>query len=181
MSIELLSKKEIDKLITVCVDNVNDFYALSSKEIWELKQNIKNLESPIEQMMYVFLETGLQNKTIQTQTIFKHYSGDHYRVDFQIFASVRSIFLKPPIIVECDGKNYHENKPYQIRKDRKRDRFLMSDFGCKVFRFSGDEIYAVYEKLLFGKEDISIFDFLEELDTEIKNILKNAIKPECVL
>lgn len=44
------------------------------------------------------------------------------------------------IIVECDGKEWHDGTADQAQRDRARDRYLQAS-GYIVLRFSGSEIY----------------------------------------
>jgi hypothetical protein len=70
------------------------------------------------------------------------------RVDFAVF--VRALgggwF---PIIVECDGHDFHERTKEQAANDRLRDRTLMGD-GWMVVRVTGAEIMADPERAAVG-------------------------------
>lgn len=44
------------------------------------------------------------------------------------------------LVVECDGHKFHEKTPEQAKKDKSRDRDLLSR-GYPVIRFTGSEIY----------------------------------------
>lgn len=59
------------------------------------------------------------------------------RYDFALFYPNLSL----PIIIECDGHDFHERTKEQAKKDRSRDRRLQSK-GYKVMRFTGSEIWA---------------------------------------
>ena len=83
--------------------------------------------------------------------------GDH-RVDFALeltftdsFHQMAAMFgtEKPKylsgqvgvkLVVECDGHEFHEKTPEQAKKDKSRDRDLLSR-GYPVMRFTGSEIY----------------------------------------
>ncbi len=61
-----------------------------------------------------------------------------YTVDFMVLFWERSGLIAP-IIVECDGHEFHERTPQQAQHDKRRDRF----FACNsifVMRFTGREI-----------------------------------------
>jgi very-short-patch-repair endonuclease len=67
-----------------------------------------------------------------------------WRVDFLIHAyDFARLGGRPgwkPLIVECDGHDFHERTKEQAARDRSRDRdFQLRDFG--VLRFTGSEIY----------------------------------------
>jgi very-short-patch-repair endonuclease len=70
-----------------------------------------------------------------------------YRADFAIHdATLPFGAAKPRImIVECDGHDFHEKTKEQARRDKQRDRFLVSK-GYKLLRFTGSEIWADPEK-----------------------------------
>jgi very-short-patch-repair endonuclease len=59
-----------------------------------------------------------------------------YRVDFLITHPSYKI----PIVVECDGHDFHERTREQAERDRSRDRSLTAS-GYRVIRFTGREIW----------------------------------------
>lgn len=65
-----------------------------------------------------------------------------YRVDFRLGAmATKEVWtLEKPIIIECDGHNYHERTKEQAARDRSRDRAL-TNAGYSVLRFTGSEIF----------------------------------------
>lgn len=64
-----------------------------------------------------------------------------YRVDF-LFASNPFANFHPLLIaVECDGHEFHEKTKEQARRDKARDRELLT-IGVTVVRFTGSEIWA---------------------------------------
>lgn len=74
--------------------------------------------SPIENTM----QWALTHKNIAFE---QQVQIGHYRVDF---------FIKPNIVIECDGKQFHTQE-----HDKPRDKYLFSR-GYMVRRFSGSEI-----------------------------------------
>lgn len=60
--------------------------------------------------------------------------GDH-RVDFLIGCGASQ-----PVIVECDGQQYHYVRREQIERDRARDANLVEK-GYRVFRYPGTQIF----------------------------------------
>lgn len=94
-------------------------------------QHIKETcESPIEQILYAYLwydpyQSGFRFRPQQ--------KIGQYRVDFVVEIEGEKL------VVECDGHDFHEKTKEQATKDKKRDRFLVSQ-GYKVLRFTGSEI-----------------------------------------
>lgn len=69
---------------------------------------------------------------------------DGWRVDFLIhafdFARLGGRQRWRPLIVECDGHDFHERTKAQAARDRSRDReFQLLDYS--VLRFTGSELY----------------------------------------
>ncbi len=64
--------------------------------------------------------------------------GDH-RVDFAVQYLADGDRLAW-LVIECDGHEFHEKTKEQVARDKRRDRDLQHD-GCKVFRYSGSEIW----------------------------------------
>lgn len=73
-----------------------------------------------------------------------------YRVDFSLMfrseAETSSdvlfpVTLRRTMIVECDGRDFHDRTQVQAVKDRQRDRALQA-MGFYVFRYAGSEIWA---------------------------------------
>lgn len=68
-----------------------------------------------------------------------------YRADFVLYGisatcANRAEWLKLPLVIECDGHDFHERTKEQAKRDRKRDRALMAA-GYHVMRFTGAEIW----------------------------------------
>ena len=83
----------------------------------------------------------------------QHAIGD-YRVDFLlVFEDAKRAekedgtkareptFQSYPLVVECDGHDFHEKTKEQASRDKERDRVLQS-CGYPVFRFSGSDIHG---------------------------------------
>lgn len=75
--------------------------------------------------------------------VYQQTTFGPYRVDFAIWDASLPFNHTPPrvMIVECDGHDFHEKTKEQARRDKRRDRFLVSK-GYKVLRFTGSEIWA---------------------------------------
>lgn len=121
-------------------------------------------ESPIEKVLFVawrmYLcqaesEIRLSNNcawepmswsaNYQCDMIATQVHVEGFRVDFMLCRSIRSEiredpFISTPIMVECDGHQFHEKTKEQVRADNERDRILQSA-GFPVHRFSGSEIW----------------------------------------
>lgn len=75
--------------------------------------------------------------------VYQQITFGPYRADFAIWDATLPFNHTPPrvMIVECDGHDFHEKTKEQARRDKQRDRFLVSK-GFKVLRFTGSEIWA---------------------------------------
>lgn len=62
-----------------------------------------------------------------------------YRVDFLLVHTWYGDMER--LIVECDGHDFHERSKEQARRDKARDRYLVSA-GHRLVRYTGSEIYA---------------------------------------
>lgn len=88
----------------------------------------------------------------QMDCVFTQQSIGKYRVDFMLgryssdfetgpIGPTKNILIRLPlIVVECDGHDFHEKTKEQARKDKSRDRFLVTR-GYRVLRFTGSEIH----------------------------------------
>lgn len=63
---------------------------------------------------------------------------EDWRVDFVFYVRGGRVWL--PLIVECDGHDFHERTKEQAAKDRGRDRSAQMT-GYEIFRFTGSEIW----------------------------------------
>lgn len=67
-------------------------------------------------------------------------NGKRYVVDFLITSCDRKYDLSSPIIVECDGHDYHSTKE-QIAYGNERDMNL-KQAGYEIIHFSGSQLFA---------------------------------------
>lgn len=72
----------------------------------------------------------------QRWTILCQHQIGSYRVDFM----VSHPSVPQPIVIECDGHEFHERTKEQAERDRSRDRNL-TEQGYRVLRFTGREIW----------------------------------------
>lgn len=119
-------------------------------DVEELDEHLIKL-SPIEQI----LDVAFRVYDIETEqkypfpTIIERQKGIQYLnkiyiADFyieEIFEkqTKRTKTLKKPIIIECDGYNYHSSKK-QMNNDYERENNLKIS-GYNVIRFTGSQIY----------------------------------------
>lgn len=94
---------------------------------------------------------------------------DQYRVDFLIFGYdylrsdwddnagklVHDPKLWRPLVVECDGHDFHEHTKEQAARDRARDRHLFLK-KYPVFRFTGSELWR--DPIGCAKQAVSYFE-----------------------
>lgn len=149
---------------------LEDFYDRVDRDVIyfslpEHLSTVRNIKSPIEQIMLSILLNCCisQNSTtaeilpecihpfIFTPIIYTQYKINNYIVDFCIHIRKDNEQYKEIVIskyvIECDGHDFHEKTKEQAKKDKKRDRDLIS-LGYKVLRFTGSEIYTNYEDLI---------------------------------
>ena len=95
--------------------------------------------SPIENMMLRALlyeqPKYIRRNGTRFPTIFPQYEISPYRADFVLSGAAC------PVVVECDGHDFHERTKEQAASDKRRDRY-MTEAGYKVLRFTGSEVYA---------------------------------------
>lgn len=118
-----------------------------------IAQNVAN-STPIEQILYFSLplywriKNGIQiypQKEIDCRE--HYYIVDIYiekvRIDEEID---KFCTLKHPLIIECDGYDYHSSKD-QMQHDYKRENDLKL-LGYNVIRFTGSQIYSNPEECI---------------------------------
>jgi superfamily I DNA/RNA helicase/very-short-patch-repair endonuclease len=103
-------------------------YQFTSPHFLNLAEN-KTIFSPIEEKLLLALEA--HNLSYQPQVRIGRYT-----VDFLVGVNDRKI------IVECDGKAYHD-----AARDSERDKVLSLE-GYPICRFSGSELYADVDKCI---------------------------------
>ena len=107
--------------------------------------------TPIEQIFYlankIYNEQMIHNKKhnlyldlLPQETI--HIKRKNYRVDFLISyydCDDATYYLKKPIIIEVDGKDWHSSKT-QMNYDYKRENELKLA-GYDILRFTGSQVF----------------------------------------
>jgi very-short-patch-repair endonuclease len=176
MSSAIEAIKQIEQ---TCAD---DYNALSDKAKEALRRHcvlhemkmidyVSKINSPIEQLLAVELQLYQSLYSdwfkrydeyanideIATQRVVV-VNGIKYRVDFmaRCYANDKLHFFA----IECDGHEFHEKTKEQVRKDKQRERALLTQ-GITVIRFSGSEIwndaagcakeaYEIMEQVIFN-------------------------------
>lgn len=145
-------------------DRVEEYVqAAAQSEAVRMVETIDQLrsrcESPIEELLIaaLYAQSKIAPETIffygceltdgpdfdEASFVFQQANIGPYRVDMAIWDASLPFNHTPPriMIVECDGHDFHEKTKAQARRDKQRDRFLVSK-GYKVLRFTGSEIWA---------------------------------------
>lgn len=105
---------------------------------------IEECESPIEQLLGLSLSINLGRLEFMSEACSLRLqetintNNQTYRVDFLVDATTKQKSVS--YVIECDGHEFHEKTKNQAKRDKQRDRNLMSA-GYKVLRFTGSEIY----------------------------------------
>lgn len=106
---------------------------------------IRDMTSPIEQILFFALCALRKINNLKPLTIFPQYEIGKYRVDFFIEKEMSTDEYRQ-LIVECDSQIWHENTEKERKYEKKRDRYFISK-GYKVFHFTGTEIMQNYYKI----------------------------------
>lgn len=122
----------------------------------DLIEPAQRIESPLELVMLCAIKTadkfiGFHDQAGDFLREFRQSGGIEfdlrpavpvgtYRADMIMQAKVDGGGFQPaPVVVECDGFNYHDKTRAQACHDRARDRYMQRQ-GYVVARFAGDEI-----------------------------------------
>ena len=146
-------------LIDTRLDSIRYF------DVYDITNEITCL-SPIEQILYIafqLYDIKYFNKprpylNIQQNLICgkKSYFVDFY-IDYMILSdNLTEVKLKKPIVIECDGFDFHSSKQ-QMNKDYARENNIKTS-GYNLFRFTGSQIYN------------NCFDCVEIIYKELQNI-----------
>lgn len=131
---------------------------------------IRDIKSPIEKLMYSILlncNNGWSNFVSLSDLIYPfwfstyihiQYEIGKYNVDFMLDTEITDkenpykVNNISKIVIECDGHEFHEKTKEQAKRDKERDRYLVSQ-GYKVLHYTGSEIYNNFDNI---REEISI-------------------------
>lgn len=132
----------------------------------------QRLESPLEMVMLCALKTAEKFLTFHGQAgeilqEFRSAGGlsfdlkvavpvGVYRADMTLRAKLNGEgYTPPPVVIECDGFNYHDRTRGQACHDRARDRYMQRQ-GYLVARFAGDEIVTQPFACAFEAFDLAL-------------------------
>jgi len=90
-----------------------------------------SIESPVESLFMVAVYPYAFSERI---SILPQQEFGPYRADFVLERGDRRL------VVEIDGHDYHERTKEQSSRDKKRDRWFMSQ-GIRVVRFTGSDVW----------------------------------------
>ena len=134
-----------------------DFLCSMAEECEEYPEAGREMESPIEQILYVAINALRKIHGIKWSEPIETPSGtfldgifidpqrkiNRYRVDFYICFSIplwEGCEYKKSLIVECDSQAFHDRTESERRYEKRRDRFLSKN-GYTVFHYTGKEIF----------------------------------------
>lgn len=101
---------------------------------WRLVATSKSLSDPIFIISAEDFPHGAKNRSAY---LIPQFVSGKERYDFALFHPD----LAKPIVIECDGHDFHERTKAQAKRDRSRDRRVQSA-GSSILRFTGSEIWA---------------------------------------
>lgn len=148
-----------------------DFICGSIEKFEELEESENPIYSPVEQLFWIewqFRRASSSEHYLDFDSKFelfpqvKNEFTGKYILDFQVdfFASIMNshdskYFGYEKIIsekvemqllgIEIDGHIWHEKTKEQVRRDKERERFLVSQ-GWKLLRFTGSEVFVDVHK-----------------------------------
>lgn len=130
------------------------------QQLNETDEGLAQCESPIEQMLYLPLNelanSLINNEYASCASVLPQYpiecGGKKFRVDFLFQVLLKDDYCMK-FVIECDGHEFHEKTKEQVRKDKQRERYLMSD-NHTLIRFAGSEVYKDPYRCAEEVEDI---------------------------
>lgn len=112
------------------------------------------------------LDLNKKNKPIHTVSVISQHRVGKYTADFLLnihwYDENHNVMIHLKYLIECDGKDYHEQNYEQVEKAKKRNRYLQS-LGYRVFYFTGKELYN--NPFLCAKE------IIDASNNELKEII----------
>ena len=152
---EEIFKKNGFKIKNFLIDDVYDHLkGLRIDYEYLLYNSLVNCESPIEQLLSLYLENlrfsfNEWNPFISISQIGNNQeitceNGEKYRLDFYFIVKYKNQETKY-FGIECDGYEFHQKTKEQVECDNQRQRDLQNE-GIEIIRFSGSEIWNNPEK-----------------------------------
>lgn len=127
-----------------------------------LNESLINCESPIEQLLSLYLISlsygfNYWNPFIDFSWPYpgqeiKCKNGKKYRLDFYFVVMYKNQETKY-FGIECDGYDFHQKTKEQVEYDNQRQRDLQNE-GIEIIRFSGSEIWKRPAKCAGEVQDI---------------------------
>lgn len=165
------------------IDELNKFFENEVEEIIGYLEEV--VESPIEMALATALVTfwriRVENRIISMPIAVVYadvfdqthrYPGavlvpqmkyKNERYDFVLYCPG----IECPIVIECDGHDFHEKTKAQARKDRSRDRAIQIR-DARILRFTGSEIW---ESAIQCAEQI-----VDAVETELVSAASRAVR-----
>ncbi len=144
MDFNVFKRKFRHYLCNICSnDNISCENIIEYMFEWDIKEELQlSYESPIEEKLGKLILEELEDILfIDSQ---KEILNGKYRVDFLLASYYKK---RQPLIIECDGHDFHEKTKEQSKRDKQRDRDCLLA-GYNVMRFTGSEIYNNTEKCI---------------------------------
>lgn len=127
----------------------NHLKALKIDNVLLLEESLINCESPIEQLLSLYLNNmqisfNNWNPFIRVSDFVSNQeiiceNGKKYRLDFYFIVNYKNQEVKY-FAIECDGYDFHQKTKEQVEYDNQRQRDLQNE-GIEIIRFSGSEIW----------------------------------------
>ena len=124
----------------------------------EIELEISLCESPLEELFsleiqehfgYYYFKKKFENLNYEILDFRLQEEIGKYRVDFSLYINKKKQSLNKStvekFVIEIDGHDFHEKNKEQVKRDKEKDRFLISE-GYTVIRFTGSEIYNSCEE-----------------------------------
>ncbi|MCP9765476.1 endonuclease domain-containing protein [Lacihabitans soyangensis] len=106
----------------------------NKKELEPYRKNLRNNSTSAE----IFLWNFLKNKQLSGRKFRRQHSVENCILDFYCPAE--------RLAIELDGQGHFE--PEGIEKDKRRDIFLLHNFGIKTLRFENKYVFEQTEAVL---------------------------------
>lgn len=165
--------------------NIEEYLRKRSHDVaeeWEFSVSNsmeKQCDSPIEKLFLIewYFQTRSQIEPEKEFFIYPQYKIENqYFVDFLIFYATENEWLREHktleehkdkiLIVEIDSHIWHGQTPEQFEKEKKRERYLITE-EYRVMRFSGREIYRDVKECVNQVIDYFIKKRRREIDKEM--------------
>jgi very-short-patch-repair endonuclease len=129
-----------DKNVNAFIDRCSDAVGKYQNEVFSqgmFSEIYDRISSPIEQYLYVALETVAHLNAIKIE-IIAQFVLEKFRADFLVRHTKRDGKVSQ-IIVECDSQAFHDRSEPERRYEKARERRFVKE-GFRVMHFTGKEI-----------------------------------------